>query len=107
MHVNEAELAAINAQLQPMGYSAQHVKLSAKTEDVNGDGTVDASDLSMILSAWGNGDAFRDTNGDGMVDAQDLAKVMSAWGAYEIARSSIPPANIIIDEVVNPVTKRK
>ena len=107
MHVNEAELAAINAQLQPMGYSAQHVKLSAKTEDVNGDGTVDGSDLSMILSAWGNGDAFKDTNGDGMVDAQDLAKVMSAWGAYEIARSSIPPANIIVDEVVNPVTKRK
>ena len=106
MHINETELAAINAQLQPMGYSVQHVKISAKTEDLNGDGTVDGSDLSMILSAWGNGDAFKDTNGDGVIDGQDLAKVMAAWGAYELARSKVP-ATTMIDEAVNSDTKRK
>lgn len=89
-----------------MGYSVQHVKISAKTEDLNGDGTVDGSDLSMILSAWGNGDAFKDTNGDGVVDGQDMAKVMSAWGAYELARSKVP-ATTMIDEAVNSDTKRK
>ena len=105
MHINELEMSAINAQLQPMGYSVQHVKISAKTEDINGDGTVDGSDLSMILSAWGNGDVFKDTNGDGVVDGQDMAKVMSAWGAYELARSSVPATTINMP--ISSDTKRK
>ena len=88
-----------------MGYSVHHVKISAKTEDLNGDGTVDGSDMSMILSAWGNGDAFKDTNGDGMIDAQDLAKVTAAWGAYELARSSVPVT--AIDMPISSETKRK
>jgi len=103
MHVDEAELAAINAQLQPMGYSVQHVKLSAKLEDVNGDGTVDGSDMAMVLSAWGA--ALKDVNGDGVVDAQDLAKVMAAWGAYELARSSVPVT--AIDAPISSSTIRK
>lgn len=105
MHVNEEELTAINVQLQPMGYSAQHVKLSAKPEDLNGDGIVDGSDMSMILSAWGNGDAFKDTNGDGIIDAQDLAKVTAAWGAYELARSKVPATTI--DMPISSDTRRK
>jgi hypothetical protein len=73
----------------------------------DGDGVVDGSDLSMILSAWGNGDAFKDTNGDGVIDAEDLAKVMAAWGAYELARSKVPASNVTVDKLVNPTIVRK
>ena len=45
--------------------------------DVNGDGKVDAADLSAVLSAWGT--AAGDVNGDGTTDASDLAAVLANW----------------------------
>lgn len=56
------------------------VPAAALTGDINGDGTVDASDLAILLGAWGGtGDA--DLNGDGTVDALDLAILLGAWSA--------------------------
>ena len=46
--------------------------------DLNGDGSVNASDLSSLLNAWG-GAGPADLNGDGHVDATDLAILMNAW----------------------------
>ena len=48
--------------------------------DVNGSGSVDASDLAALLAAWGTSNAAADINGSGSVDASDLASVLAAWG---------------------------
>ena len=50
--------------------------------DVNGDSTVDALDLSIILTNWGKPGqthAQGDLNGDGNVDALDLSIVLTNW----------------------------
>ena len=48
--------------------------------DLNFDGVVDALDLTIILSDWGNADGGPgDANGDGLTDGGDLTVVLSAW----------------------------
>jgi hypothetical protein len=46
--------------------------------DLNGDGTVNAADLTILLSQWG-GAGNGDLNGDGVVNAADLTIMLSAW----------------------------
>jgi hypothetical protein len=46
--------------------------------DLNGDRVVNASDLAVILGAWGGPDG--DLNGNGTTDASDLAVILGAWG---------------------------
>jgi Thrombospondin C-terminal region len=47
--------------------------------DLDGNSSVDASDLAILLGAWGSAGA--DLTGDGTTDAQDLAVLLGAWGA--------------------------
>lgn len=56
---------------------------SEKTGDVNGDNSVNALDLSIMLSNWSNSSASRgqgDLSGDGTVNALDLSILLSNWG---------------------------
>jgi hypothetical protein len=46
--------------------------------DLNGDGVVNAADLSILLAQWG-GSGSADLNGDGSVNAADLALLLAAW----------------------------
>lgn len=50
--------------------------------DFNGDGSVGAPDLALLLGAWGPAPANSpyDLTGDGFVNAADLALVLGAWG---------------------------
>jgi 1,4-alpha-glucan branching enzyme len=48
--------------------------------DVNGDGRVDAADLSALLSAWGTANDAADLNNNGTVEAADLAALLAQWG---------------------------
>ena len=48
--------------------------------DLDGDGGVGASDLAILLGAWGTLDPRADLNGDGTVNAADLAQLLGAWG---------------------------
>jgi hypothetical protein len=48
--------------------------------DGNGDRSVDAADLGMLLAAWGRTSEF-DMNADGTTDGLDLAVLLAAWGA--------------------------
>ena len=48
------------------------------TGDFDMSGTVDASDLAVLLGAWGG--AGGDLNGDMTTDASDLAVLLGAWG---------------------------
>ncbi|MFM7052791.1 MAG: dockerin type I domain-containing protein [Planctomycetota bacterium] len=46
--------------------------------DLNGDGVVNAADLSVLLAQWG-GPGSADLNGDGLVGAADLSILLGAW----------------------------
>ncbi len=51
--------------------------------DISGSGTVDAVDMSALLSSWGSdgqGEFDSDVDNNGVVDAQDLGIVLSGWG---------------------------
>lgn len=49
--------------------------------DLDGNGAVDAADLSVILGAWGaTGSSAADLDGSGLVDGADLAALLGAWG---------------------------
>jgi hypothetical protein len=50
----------------------------ANPADLNGDGVVNAADLSALLGNWG-GTGVGDINGDGAVGAADLAALLGAW----------------------------
>jgi len=49
-------------------------------EDVNGDGSVDVSDILEIIAVWGSDDSNADVNDDGTVNVSDLLAVVAAWG---------------------------
>ncbi len=61
-------------------YSAYGVPYGIPLGDVNGDGTVDASDQGLITLNWGSGPVRYDLNLDGTVDAADAAIVTNEWG---------------------------
>jgi hypothetical protein len=46
--------------------------------DLNNDGVRDASDLAVLLGAWGT--AAGDVDGNGTTDASDLAALLGGWG---------------------------
>lgn len=53
-----------------------------KTADINNDGKVDLSDLSLLAASWGAkspSNVFLDLNGDGVVDILDLSILASNW----------------------------
>lgn len=51
--------------------------------DIDGDGDVDASDLALVLGAWGSTtDLAADLDPTGAVDASDLAVLLGSWGPY-------------------------
>jgi len=47
--------------------------------DIDANGAVDATDLSILMNSWGLGGAS-DLNRDGTVDAADLAMLLARWG---------------------------
>lgn len=59
---------------------------SESSPDINGDGMVDATDLGLLLGAWGEcaSDGMdlcaADLDGDGAVTGADLGVLLSAWG---------------------------
>ena len=83
--VNHATFDRLKSILAPFNYPLEHVKLSAKKEDINQDGKVDAADLAQMMSRWGNTKpVFEDMDGDGKVDGVDISILMNAWGEYTI-----------------------
>jgi uncharacterized membrane protein len=59
---------------------------AACTADIDGDGDVGASDLAVLLGAWGDcpfgvPECPQDLDGDFVVGAADLALLLGAWGA--------------------------
>lgn len=51
--------------------------------DLDGDGSVGAPDLGLLLAAWGTPERSADLDGDGIVSASDLGLLLGAWGACD------------------------
>jgi hypothetical protein len=49
--------------------------------DLNDDGVVDGTDISVILGYWGQSDPAYDLDDNGVIDGSDLAVVLGWWGA--------------------------
>jgi uncharacterized membrane protein len=49
--------------------------------DLDQDGTVDAADLTVLLSQWGDPCCGGDLDEDGKVDSADLTILLASWGA--------------------------
>ncbi|MFO0826641.1 MAG: right-handed parallel beta-helix repeat-containing protein [Phycisphaerales bacterium] len=64
------------APLVDMGAFERQVPLAA---DLDGNGTVGASDLGILLGAWGTSDAAADLDDDGVVGSTDLGILLGAW----------------------------
>ena len=48
--------------------------------DLDGDGLVNGSDLTLLLNAWGTTDPIADIDRDGFVGGSDLTLLLNAWG---------------------------
>ena len=100
MQINTREMNTINSIISSKGYSISHYKIIAKKEDVNQDGKVDASDMSIVMNSWGNGSVFADINMDGDINSEDMAMLLSAWGQYNMLPNvSAPPTQVSSDSL--------
>lgn len=91
MQINAKEIDNINVKVSSSGYLVEHVKISAKIEDINQDGSVDGNDLAILMSSWGSGNVSADLNNDGIIDAADMSKMLNSWGVYSMnANVSMP-----------------
>jgi len=48
--------------------------------DINNNGVVDGTDLTLLLSAWGTNNADADIDGSGVVGGTDLTALLASWG---------------------------
>ena len=50
------------------------------TGDLNGDATVNVTDLLEVIAQWGESNSTADLNDDGIVDVTDLLLIVGSWG---------------------------
>ena len=60
-------------------YRVHNLDATTCAADLNGDDTVNFSDLQVLLSAWGPSSGG-DANNDGVTDFGDLLIVINDWG---------------------------
>lgn len=64
-----------------LGYVIElEVEPPAQPADLTCDATVDASDLGVLIAAWGESASDADIDGDGVVGSSDLGLLLAAWG---------------------------
>lgn len=54
----------------------------SRPADIDGDGFVDAADLTVLLGDWGGPEPRSDLNIDGSVDAFDQSIMLGLWGPF-------------------------
>lgn len=78
---NNSNLDACDSILGLQGYPNDPLGACPCVGDVDSDGTVNATDIALLLGAWGqNLSDPADLNGDGFVNAADLAQLLGNWG---------------------------
>ena len=105
--INDACFATLSGILSPFGYKLDYVKLSAKAEDINQDGSVDAADIAQMLAGWGGRNPLLDLDGNFRVDAPDLSKLLAAWGSYPMqTNTQAPPPPPRAEPPIDPTQSR-
>jgi hypothetical protein len=79
--INNARMLTAAGKELPNGVSTLLRLVPIVVGDLDGDARVNAADLTILLSAWGNFGGDADLNGDGPVDAADLSVLLSSWTA--------------------------
>ncbi|MFM7133890.1 MAG: dockerin type I domain-containing protein, partial [Planctomycetota bacterium] len=82
LSINNRRQIAMSANNSALGV-AGCIRLTpaGRLGDIDGDGTVGATDLAALLGAWGAcAGCAADIDGDGSVGATDLAALLGAWG---------------------------
>lgn len=82
LSINDRRQIAMSASNAALGL-AGCIRLTpiAPEEDLDGDGSVGASDLAVLLASWGPcAGCAADIDGDGIVGSTDLARLLGAWG---------------------------
>ncbi len=62
------------------GFFVLDISSCSEPADLDGNGSVDAADLAILLAAWGSNSSTTDLDGSGVVDSTDLAILLAAWG---------------------------
>jgi len=62
------------------------------TADFDGDGLVNATDMAILLSAWGGG-GTPDLTGDGVVNAADITGLLAQWSTAAPPNDPCPEPN--------------
>jgi len=73
--------SVVEAAVDGVSLSRSYCDESSCTGDIDGDGTVDVTDILAVVGAWGNTSGPEDVNQDGIVDVSDVLVVVGAWGA--------------------------
>ncbi|HIB00925.1 MAG TPA: hypothetical protein EYO31_03305 [Phycisphaerales bacterium] len=72
--------------------------------DLNGDGSVNVSDVLAMVGVWGTNDPAADVDGDGTVGVSDLLMIIEAWGpcpAGELTGACCVGTNCFIETQAN------
>jgi len=59
---------------------AERASAQCAAADINNNGVVDGTDLTLLLSAWGTNNADADIDGSGVVGGTDLTALLASWG---------------------------
>lgn len=85
-----ALLAGVVVALAGSFFIWQSFAATNSSPDLNGDGKVDLTDLSMLLSKYNTAGPVGDLNGSGKVDLTDLSILLSKFG-QTITPTPVPP----------------
>ena len=69
--------------------SAKKPKLPSP--DIDGNGAVDATDLVLLIGAWGTDNKKADLDRSGKVDEKDLKLLIASWGKVKQEKPKIDP----------------
>ncbi|RMH26983.1 MAG: hypothetical protein D6693_06200 [Planctomycetota bacterium] len=82
--------------------------------DLDADGLVNGTDITLILNAWNSAGPAGDLNGDGVVNGVDISVVLTLWGPCAPSANNVadlgpapplgqPPASALAQWVGDPV----
>jgi hypothetical protein len=73
------EFEALRDVVGTCGYTLELADVAPADADIDGDGRVDARDLSILQAEWGRANSRADVDANGIVDARDMAAVLAGW----------------------------